>query len=288
MYANTKEYEGMSVLLYARVSTDDKGQTTDQQIIKMKEWSVSKGCRIVGIYADEESGGTLERDQFTSVLGRIALGGINILLAWSETRLSRNVEDMRRITKICESNGTVIRYVSSSVRPEDTDGQMINTIMTAFGEQERANIRKNTKVKMDLLKNNGKYLGRPLSMIFAHHIDDMNTSLTPPIPYRDMIATEGEHRTKVVSLSMIYDLSYTTSIPKMAKMIGVSDTTLRNALREEGVLDKVLQNRSKKGLNETRVQNTEQNHETRDTKPKTKQVTALLGNDDPLLEKAVQ
>ena len=41
----TMEYDGMSAILYARVSTDDKGQTTETQVRAGKEWCARSCAR---------------------------------------------------------------------------------------------------------------------------------------------------------------------------------------------------------------------------------------------------
>ncbi len=123
-------YEGMTAVLYARVSTDDKDQTTETQIRNMREWCADQGVEIIGEYEEERSAKDLERPKFDACLGRIARGGVNILLAWNESRLSRDMDDMSTITRIVRSYGTVIRYVSNQVEPENSTGKLLNSINT--------------------------------------------------------------------------------------------------------------------------------------------------------------
>ena len=47
----------MRAALYARVSTKDKGQDTDNQILQLKEACERWGYQIVDVYEDQESGG---------------------------------------------------------------------------------------------------------------------------------------------------------------------------------------------------------------------------------------
>ena len=134
----TGAYEGMSAVLYARVSTDDKDQTTETQIRNMRAWCAEQGVEIVGEYEEEKSAKDLDRPKFDACIGRIARGGVNILLAWNESRLSRDMDDMSTITKIVRSYGTVIRYVANSVEPENSTGKLLNSINTWQAQEERS------------------------------------------------------------------------------------------------------------------------------------------------------
>lgn len=52
------------VALYARVSTSDGRQETENQQIQLREYCAKCGWRIVGEYVDEASGANSERPAF--------------------------------------------------------------------------------------------------------------------------------------------------------------------------------------------------------------------------------
>lgn len=229
---NDSPYNGMTAILYARVSTDDKGQTTESQVREMKKWCDENGVEIVGVYEEEMSGKDMNRHEFDAALGRIARGGVNILLAWSESRLTRDMDDMSDITKYLRDHGAVIRYiVSSGVAPETKVGKLINTIGTWQAEVERTNLSINTKNGMLTAKINGVHCGRMLAFCFSHRVDENKA----------MIRTDdgAKRKTIIMSLDSVMDLArqgYTVNYAAN-KIIHIDPKTLKHALEKEGVYE---------------------------------------------------
>jgi hypothetical protein len=54
----------MRVAIYARVSTDDKGQDPENQLRQLREWCATCDHTIVNEYVDYESGRKADREQF--------------------------------------------------------------------------------------------------------------------------------------------------------------------------------------------------------------------------------
>ncbi|WP_052732195.1 recombinase family protein [Hymenobacter terrenus] len=54
----------MRVGIYARVSTRDKGQSTENQLPDLRRYAEVHGWIIYKEYSEEESGGTAKRSQF--------------------------------------------------------------------------------------------------------------------------------------------------------------------------------------------------------------------------------
>lgn len=216
--------EGFTAVLYARVSTDDKDQSTESQIREMRAWCDREGVEIVEVYSEEKSAGDLERPELDRAMGRIARGGINILLAWSESRISRSTEDMAVIEKIVRASGTRIRYVSSAVTPETPEGSLINHIGTWQAEQERQKLKINTKNGMKTKMLQGIHCGRPLAMVLTHNMA------------RDK-ARIGEE-TKIIAIESIMEYAASGwSLPKTATALGVTPASLRRTLLAEGRLE---------------------------------------------------
>lgn len=54
----------MRVAIYARVSTKDKGQSTDNQLPDLRRYAETHGWTVYKEYAEEESGSTANRTAF--------------------------------------------------------------------------------------------------------------------------------------------------------------------------------------------------------------------------------
>lgn len=61
-------FESMRVALYARVSTSDKDQNSENQLLLLRREAERAGDTIIKEYADEESGGKATRRQFQQLL----------------------------------------------------------------------------------------------------------------------------------------------------------------------------------------------------------------------------
>jgi DNA invertase Pin-like site-specific DNA recombinase len=57
----------MRIAIYARVSTDDKGQDPENQLRQLREWCDSTGHTIVNEYVDYETGRTDKRKEFSKL-----------------------------------------------------------------------------------------------------------------------------------------------------------------------------------------------------------------------------
>ena len=162
----TSEYEGMTAFLYARVSTDNKGQDTATQIRNMREWCSKNGVTILKTFTEEKSAKDTDRPVFNQLIGEIQTRNmkalaylpdgrvdpktvhVNIVLAWQESRISRNEDDMTDILAILKTWGVVLRYVASSAKPEERGGRLLHNISTWEGETENQLKSLNTKQGM--------------------------------------------------------------------------------------------------------------------------------------------
>ncbi len=79
----------ISVALYKRVSTKDKGQETANQANQLREFCKTQGWTIVREYEDYDSGSKANRAQFQAMLADAAQHRFDILVFWALDRLTR-------------------------------------------------------------------------------------------------------------------------------------------------------------------------------------------------------
>src|SRR5438876_5790783 len=79
------------VAIYARVSTDDKGQDPENQLRQLRAWCGHMGYRIVREYVEHENGGkgVEYRKALAQVFAGAARREFDMLLVWSLDRFSR-------------------------------------------------------------------------------------------------------------------------------------------------------------------------------------------------------
>ena len=288
----TSEYEGMTAFLYARVSTDNKGQDTATQIRNMRGWCSKNGVTILKTFTEEKSAKDTDRPVFNQLIGEIQTRNmkalaylpdgrvdpktvhVNIVLAWQESRISRNEDDMTDILAILKTWGVVLRYVASSAKPEERGGRLLHNISTWEGETENQLKSLNTKQGMSNASLKGIYCGRRYAFVFREDMEGLYNS----DPKKSRVQLEqhlGKNgnvvytRNHSVEDVMHYaSLGYTRG--KTAKVLGVNRMTLARRLKEKGLLEEYdrISSEARKtgtqGSTNTRVGNGDENRNTRE------------------------
>lgn len=79
----------MKIALYARVSTKDRGQDTENQLAQLREFAAKQGWQITQEYIDHETGSKADRAEFQTKFTDASRRKFDLLLFWSLDRLSR-------------------------------------------------------------------------------------------------------------------------------------------------------------------------------------------------------
>lgn len=135
----------IKVALYLRVSTTDKGQDTDNQLLQLKQYCKSKSYEIYNIYIDHESGrkGRSVRKQFNQMFKDAAQHHFDLVLFWSLDRFSREgIKKTLHYLQLLDSYG--VKFHSYTEEYLQTDNELIAHIligvMSYFGEYEAQRI----------------------------------------------------------------------------------------------------------------------------------------------------
>lgn len=159
-------------LLYARVSTDDKGQNPETQMQVMRKWCQDNDVAIVGEYIDEKSGKTLDRSGMQEILSRIQSDEVQFLIARDISRIARDVKDFIDVLYISNAHGCNMRFTSYPDLHPETDAGMKEALMIewkAYSERNDASIA--CKQALDRRRSEGKHNSRPMRIVFQEDID---------------------------------------------------------------------------------------------------------------------
>src|ERR1700719_3526980 len=154
------------VAVYARVSTDDKGQTPDNQLLQLRAWCERMGYPVVHKYVEHENGGkgAEYRKQLAAMFAGAARRKFDLLLVWSLDRFSREgmaatVGYLQRLA----SHGVAFR--SFTEEHLSTENELVRNILLAtlssLAKLEREKISQRTKAGLERARARGKVLGRP-------------------------------------------------------------------------------------------------------------------------------
>ncbi len=150
-------------VLYARVSTSHHGQTTENQLVVLREVCQHQGWTIVQELSDEMSGskGREDRAGFDTLLKGITRGSYDVVLAWSIDRLGRSITHLVDFMNHLNSSHIDLYIHQQAVNTATPAGRMVFGIFAALGEYERELIRSRIHAGLHRARLEGKRLGRP-------------------------------------------------------------------------------------------------------------------------------
>lgn len=151
--------------IYVRVSTKDKGQDVNNQVVQLQEYCQRRGFEIYQIYQDNESGskGRKERSGFDQLFKDASRHKFDIVLFWALDRFSRQgIAMTMSYLSLLDSYG--VRFISYTEEFLSTDNELVSkiliTVFSYFAELERKKIAERTKAGLEKAKRNGKQIGR--------------------------------------------------------------------------------------------------------------------------------
>jgi DNA invertase Pin-like site-specific DNA recombinase len=158
--------------IYARVSTRERGQDTQNQLHQLREFAVRQGWDVVQDFVDHESGSTDAREQFQAMFQAASRRQFDVLLFWSLDRLSREGV-FETLTHLNRLTGYGVHYRSFTEQWFDSCGifrDAVISIMATLAKQERIRISERTKAGLERARRDGKILGRPKVAVNAAEI----------------------------------------------------------------------------------------------------------------------
>jgi DNA invertase Pin-like site-specific DNA recombinase len=153
----------MRVAIYARVSTKDKGQSTDNQLPDLRCYAQVHGWDIYKEYAEEESGSTANRTEFKKLFADAHQRKFDLVLFWSLDRFSREgaLPTLQHLN-LLESYG--VGYKSYTEQYLDSTGifkEAVISILAIVAKQERVRLSERTRAGIERAKSKGTKLGKP-------------------------------------------------------------------------------------------------------------------------------
>lgn len=117
------------------------------------------------IFEDRASGKNVDRPQLKACLAHLRDG--DELHVHSMDRLSRNLDDLRRVVKELTNRGVVVRFHKEGLSFTGEDSPMSNLLLSMLGavaEFERSIIGERQREGIAIAKGEGKYKGRKPSL----------------------------------------------------------------------------------------------------------------------------
>lgn len=153
----------MRVGIYGRVSTVDKDQNVETQLIPLREFCRDQGWTIVGEFIDHASAQDVaHRAQWRQLLDVAAKRKSDLVLVWRLDRAFRSVLDAAVTLERLRSWGVGIRsYSEPWLDTTSPFGEALYYITSAYAQLERGIIGERVKAGMKRAAREGKRIGRP-------------------------------------------------------------------------------------------------------------------------------
>lgn len=115
--------------LYARVSTDDKGQDPEVQLQPMRELAAARGW-VWTEYVDRASASDIRgRREWRRLLDDAHQGGIDVVLVWKLDRFARSALDALQWLQQLDSAGVGLKILTQEIDTTTSAGRLVFTIL---------------------------------------------------------------------------------------------------------------------------------------------------------------
>ncbi len=155
----------MRAALYARVSTSDKDQEPETQLLPLREFVAAQGWTVAGEFVDHASANDLRgRTAWRTLLDLAAKRKIDVILCWKLDRCFRSVAHMVTAVEQFRRWGVGLRsYSEPMIDTSGTSpvGDLLMNILTSVSQFERGLIGERVRAGMDRARKQGRKIGRP-------------------------------------------------------------------------------------------------------------------------------
>ncbi|MGA2770093.1 MAG: recombinase family protein [Bryobacteraceae bacterium] len=166
------------IALYARVSTKDKGQDYENQLLELRQFVAHKageGWTVVHEYVDKASGKTADRPAFRQMFEDASRKKFDLVLFWSLDRFSREgvVETLQHLERL-KSNGIQWwSFKEEYLRSIGPFAEAVLAILACVAKQERIRLSERVLAGLNRARAKGIRLGRRPAALRSERVREM-------------------------------------------------------------------------------------------------------------------
>ena len=152
----------MRIALYGRVSTKDKGQDTENQMLQLREFARAQGWDIIHEYVDYVTGKKSDRAEFQQMFTDAGQRRFDLVLFWSLDRFSREgaLETLKHLERLTAAG---VGWKSFTEQYLDSCGifkDAVLAILAVIAKQERLRLSERTVAGLERARKQGRVGGR--------------------------------------------------------------------------------------------------------------------------------
>ena len=150
------------VVLYCRVSTSDKNQTTENQSRELKLYCERMDYEIVQIYEDEVSGAKTreKRPQYNQMIKDSFQKKFDLIIGYDVSRFGRSMKEFVHFLSDMDDKGIGVVAVKNGLDTQSSTGRMMMKLIGVLEEWNREILIERTKSGLRRTVANGTKLGR--------------------------------------------------------------------------------------------------------------------------------
>lgn len=167
------------VAIYARVSTSNKGQDLNTQLLPLKKYCKDKNRNVIQVYTDIMSGTKESRPSLNSLLEDAKGEKFDTVLVFRFDRISRSTKQLIDLLEKFRKLDISFISLNENIDTTTPTGAMMFTIIAAFAKFERDIISERVKFWIQKAKSNWKQIGRKKidvddDMVILHHNEGLS------------------------------------------------------------------------------------------------------------------
>ncbi len=152
----------MKVALYGRVSTSDKDQNPETQLMPMRDFIEAQGWEVYKTYVDIAPANDLaHRVAWRQLLDDAAKRRFSVVLVFKLDRGFRSVKHMHDTLAAWEMVGVSFKSLREQFDTSTALGRLLLNLLASLAEFELEMIRERVKAGMDRARRQGRQIGRP-------------------------------------------------------------------------------------------------------------------------------
>lgn len=152
----------MKVAIYARVSTSDKEQDPETQLMPLRDFCAAQGWEVASEYVDyAPANDQAHRLRWRDLLDDAVKRKFSVVLVFKLDRAFRSVKHMHDTLTAWELVGVRFKSIREQFDTTTAIGRLLMNLLAALAEFELEMIRERVKAGMDRARRQGKRIGRP-------------------------------------------------------------------------------------------------------------------------------
>ena len=152
----------MKVAAYARVSTSDKDQDPETQLLALRDFARAQQWEIAGEYVDHApANDPLHRTAWRKLLDDAAKRRFQAVLVFKLDRAFRSVKHMHDTLAVWEVQGIGFVSAREGFDTRTALGRLLLNLLASLAEFELEVLSERVKAGMDRARRQGVHIGRP-------------------------------------------------------------------------------------------------------------------------------